>query len=497
MKRVFSRGSKFGKTKNDSSLGELPPQETEATSTSIYAQSDQSDQSDTTSDNCEPCLIMPHKVCLPPISAVDESNYTNKFSLMPLTTTVQPTLSSPTDSVLVVNRELDSPSGARILWRQQPSSSRISSVPALNTQGTRRISLQDVAIVEHALRHDDICQIQGCHCYSIKALLGKTKLHKPYTMGSTIFGSNDSSGSNRSCDSGYGSGPIHHQYQNSHLENYAPHLHYPQVPTNHYSPHVDAEAPTYGIRSKQLSDLTPLLELPEQVEYQPIVSSTASSYKDLKRKISLMRKRPSSLRLVTDKNPHHPRYHHSVNSHICHKVSEKPGTVTPVYYHQPALGEEVTEKLTNDDRDQPVLLREISISAKNIPALCLNDCPFTPSPVEEDSRTLAATSGRTNSFQSRSMQSTNSKPQLKTVKEKISSIRNEAKEEESPSETKISSASTTKTNLDPKMQRCISPLSTKLISSSQISRHSSASALLYETEIQEQDGVITGMITDC
>ena len=298
LKRVFSRGSKVGKIKSDSLLGELSPQGAEATSTSIDAQSE-SDIS----------------VYLPTVS-----------------------------------------------------------VPALLTQGMRRISLQDVTIVEHALRHDDECQIQGCHCYSIKTLLGRTKLHKPYTVGSTTFDSNNRSEnnrsesnrsesnrseSNRSCDSGYGSGPVNHLYQNSHLET---HLHYPQVPTNHYLPYVCTEAPTYGIRSKQLSDLTPLFELPEQVEYPPMVSTDSDfGYKDSRRK------RPLSLTLVTDRNPYHP--------------------------------------------------------------------PYFCSPLKDGSRSLIKTSGRRKgSFQRGSTQSTNSKPQLKTVK-------------------------------------------------------------VYETEIQEQDGVITGMIT--
>ena len=38
---------------------------------------------------------------------------------------------------------------------------------------------------------------------------------------------------------------------------------------------------------------------------------------------------------------------------------------------------------------RPPLLREISLSADNLPALCLNNCPLTPSPLREN-RTLAA-----------------------------------------------------------------------------------------------------------
>ena len=46
--------------------------------------------------------------------------------------------------------------------------------------------------------------------------------------------------------------------------------------------------------------------------------------------------------------------------------------------------------LEEDPNWRPPLLREISLSADNLPALCLNDCPLAPSPLREK-RTLAAT----------------------------------------------------------------------------------------------------------
>ena len=59
----------------------------------------------------------------------------------------------------------------------------------------------------------------------------------------------------------------------------------------------------------------------------------------------------------------------------------------------------------------PLFLREISISAENIPALCLNDCPLSPTPLREG-RTLASSPMRLRSKRW-SMQKTT----LKTVKE--------------------------------------------------------------------------------
>jgi hypothetical protein len=84
---------------------------------------------------------------------------------------------------------------------------------------------------------------------------------------------------------------------------------------------------------------------------------------------------------------------------------------TPVYYCAPTIGEDGQEK-TGDYHctNQPMLLRQISISADNIPTLCLNDCPYTPSP-------LAATPGtRMGSLQGDLMQSM--RPKWKPVKKK-------------------------------------------------------------------------------
>ena len=141
---------------------------------------------------------------------------------------------------------------------------------------------------------------------------------------------------------------------------------------------VNMQAPVDHRRSKSLSDLTPLTELPE--------TQTPA------------------------KTP-------AVGGVI------KPGT--PAYDCPPALGEDNTEQRDewNCPKGHPALLREISISADNIPALCLNDCPFTPSLLKEGRHPLAQSPNRLRrkggSFRRGSSRSARSN--LKTVKEKTNS----------------------------------------------------------------------------
>ena len=184
------------------------------------------------------------------------------------------------------------------------------------------------------------------------------------------------------------------------------------------------------------------------------------------------RSRPPDLRLLSyehNRNPNlHPHYHLMTKSHmqrvsvhasIDHRCSkslmplpETPaktsaigGSIkagTPVYYCPPTIAEDGQEKSTSPAAhcrctNQPMLLREISISADNIPALCLNDGPFIPSPLKEGCHMLAGAPGR-RSFQRASMQST--KPKLKTEKEKSSSGESDDSNTSSRSNTPIKSS---------------------------------------------------------
>ena len=214
---------------------------------------------------------------------------------------------------------------------------------------------------------------------------------------------------------------------------------------------------------------------------QPIPSHQASStdsnsgystYTDRK-------SRPPHLRLLSDehnRNPNlRPNYHLTIKSHMQHvsvhasidhrrsksltplpetpaKTSAIGGSVkagTPVYYCPPTIREDGQEKPTStvDCRctKQPMLLREISISADNIPALCLNDCPFIPSPLKEGCHMLAGAPGR-RSFQRASMQST--KPKSKTEKEKSSSGESDDSNTSSRSNTPIKSSPSNDEGID-------------------------------------------------
>ena len=104
----------------------------------------------------------------------------------------------------------------------------------------------------------------------------------------------------------------------------------------------------------------------------------------------------SSQNLTRDTHPH---YHLTTKSHIRHVMPkpplkrqrsrscdltpsrESPPEFSPVAV-APADGAEV-DGFYSDPDYKPPYLREISISADNIPALCLNDCPLTPTPLRE------------------------------------------------------------------------------------------------------------------
>ena len=71
----------------------------------------------------------------------------------------------------------------------------------------------------------------------------------------------------------------------------------------------------------------------------------------------------------------HPHYH------LTSKPQIRRVTPKPVLKRQRSKSMDFTMEHNAPVRDEPsTFLREISISADNIPALCLNDCPITPSP---------------------------------------------------------------------------------------------------------------------
>ena len=260
------------------------------------------------------------------------------------------------------------------------------------------ISRNDLATVELALMHNKNCQIPGCCCYRVKEIMeNRGYRHAPYDspeMGSICSsGSGNSSSraqrighqpSSTDSDSDYGSSsdrrsrPLNLRLlSDEHNRNPNLHPHY-HLTTKSYLRRVSVRAPVDHRRSKSLSDLTPLTEVPETPAKTPAIGGIIKQD-------------------------------------------------TPVYNCQPALGGEFTDETNIDDctcpSGHPALLREISISADNIPALCLNDCPFTPSPLKEGRHPLASSPGRLrrkgSSFKRGSIR--NARPNLKTLKEKTSS----------------------------------------------------------------------------
>ena len=166
------------------------------------------------------------------------------------------------------------------------------------------------------------------------------------------------------------------------------------------------------------------------------------------------RQRPVNLRLVSDEHDteypnQHPHYHLTSKSHLrrvnspvpihtrrCKSLTdltpltEVPETHTPtptiggiIKPGTPIYGSLNSLEGENGGREHPLLLREISISADNVPTLCLNDCPFTPSPLKEGRHPLAQSPNRLrrkgSSFRMGSLRSARSN--LKTVKEKTNS----------------------------------------------------------------------------
>ena len=87
---------------------------------------------------------------------------------------------------------------------------------------------------------------------------------------------------------------------------------------------------------------------------------------------------------------------------ISEKLAEDPTLRLPIYLpsHNPPTtsgdGTDAADGVCSDPEPEPgfqrqFLLREISISADNIPAVCVNDCPLTPTPLRFKDRSLAAT----------------------------------------------------------------------------------------------------------
>ena len=269
---------------------------------------------------------------------------------------------------------------------------------------SRFISSDDLMTVELALLHNKNCQIPGCCCYRVREIMEKQGHRVAAPNDSPEMSSITSSSASGSVnqrqrgmhahmsstdsDSDYSSANdrrLRRPYNlrllsDEHNRNPNLHPHY-HLTTKSYLRRVSTESTVDHRRSKSLSDLTPLTEVSE--------STTPA------------------------KTP-------AVGGVI------KPGT--PVYDRQPPLGETTAEEATGDElsypNGHPALLREISISADNIPALCLNDCPFTPSPLKEGRGVLAQSPNRGKrwggSFRRGSVKS--AQPSLKTVKEKTSSV---------------------------------------------------------------------------
>lgn len=275
-------------------------------------------------------------------------------------------------------------------------------IPAAHHPQPHYISRNDLLTVELALMHNRNCQIPGCCCYKVREIM-ENRGYRPAPYDSPEMGSISSSGTSGSCSS---RGPRVHHHQSStdsdsdycsgndrrsrppnlkllredHNRNPNLHPHY-HLTTKSYLRRVGTQHTVDHRRSKSLSDLTPVAEMPETVTPAKTPVVGGSIRQD-----------------------------------------------TPVYDCKPTLSEDVTEQTARDDctyhPGHPALLREISISADNIPALCLNDCPFTPSPLKEGREQLGLNPNRSrrrgNSFKRGSLRNTQSK--LGTVKEKTSSV---------------------------------------------------------------------------
>ena len=203
--------------------------------------------------------------------------------------------------------------------------------PALQSQF---ISPSDLAIVQFALMHNRHCQIPGCCCQAVRELLegarGGNMLPYHYDSpearnGRRVHRVNHQISSTDS-DSDYthterrSRAPNLRLLRDEHNRNPNLHLYYHRMKKSHMH-RVNPSA--NHRRSKSLSDLTPLREVPETPVKIPAIGGS-----------------------VID---------------------------TPVYYCPPTIGEDGQEKPTSPiDRcctNQPMLLRQISISADNIPVL--------------------------------------------------------------------------------------------------------------------------------
>ena len=241
------------------------------------------------------------------------------------------------------------------------------------------------------------CQIPGCCCHRIRELIESQGFRlAPYHLLEMGSSSSSSSGTGSSrqahrathqlsstdSDSDYHSGSnrrrrpmklsLWSDVQIPKNLNLHPHYH---LTTKSHLRRVTSQVPTNHRRSRSISDLTPLTETP--VKTPAVGGSTVPN--------------------------------------------------TPIYSCQGALGEDTSEQDGNICTNQPMLLREISISADNIPALCLNDCPFTPSPLKEGHHLLAKDLSKARRGTLRS-----AKPKLKPVQEATSSVESDDSRTSSP-----------------------------------------------------------------
>ena len=160
-------------------------------------------------------------------------------------------------------------------------------------------------------------------------------------------------------------------------------------------------------------------------------SSSSSSLSDRRKKMRLPLKYKFSMRITSRTHQAHIHHHLTTKSHMIHtpgyrshasnfqRRRSKSVDLTPIYESPMKLAEDPTlhsplylpshgppttsgdstdaaDGLCSDPEPEPdfqrkFLLREISISADNIPAVCVNDCPLTPTPLRFKDRSLAAT----------------------------------------------------------------------------------------------------------
>ena len=134
-----------------------------------------------------------------------------------------------------------------------------------------------------------------------------------------------------------------------------------------------------------------------------------------------------------------------------------------------------------DPNWRPPLLREISISADNLPALCLNNCPLTPSPLREN-RTLAATAmSPLREQRSRWLH----KPKLGILAENSQSTESSSEDGSNTSSRSNSAASVVETN---KMQVLVGNDSPPVPVPSQLHTSTSVPESGYDTNCSDTEG---------